>query len=169
MLDFQSSILNRLCLMRHAHSGWPKPGERDFDRTLDDQGFAEAELVSQIAADRHDAPDLILCSTAMRCRQTGEALQRAFGVETEIRLIDELYNAPLESHLALISAQTAASIFLVGHNPAMETLLETFLGEDRSAATIPTGYPTAGLAILDRGGTISAAVGNWQLTDFIRP
>ena len=155
--------------MRHAHSGWPRPGERDFDRTLDDKGFAEAELVSQLAADRNYVPELILSSTAVRCRQTTEALQRAFGVETEIRFVDDLYNAPMENYLSLMGAQQNGSVLLVGHNPAMEALLEALLGPDRTSAVIPTGYPTAGLAVLDKGGTIMGLAGNWLLTDFLQP
>lgn len=155
--------------MRHARSGWPQPGEHDFDRTLDDQGFAEAEMIAQRAADQNYAPDLILCSTAIRCQQTAQALQRAFGIETETLFVDELYNAPVENYLALIAAQTVGSLMLVGHNPAMEALLEAFLGADRASATIPTGYPTAGLAVLDHDGGSMVSSASWKLKDFLHP
>ncbi|MCO5729980.1 histidine phosphatase family protein [Rhizobium sp. SSA_523] len=158
----------RVFLLRHARAGWAEPGGRDFDRPLDDHGFAEAELVAAKAADRHPAPDLILSSTALRCRQTAEALHRAFGEDVEMEMIDSLYNAPLETYLEVLSGQKqAGSVMIIGHNPTMEELLEALLGRDRTAAVIPSGYPTAGLAVLDHGGAHQALAGAWTVKDFI--
>ena len=58
----------RIYLLRHAKSGWAEPGGRDFDRSLSDAGFAEAELLAETAADKQYRPDLVVCSTAKRCR-----------------------------------------------------------------------------------------------------
>ncbi len=161
---------SRLLLLRHAKSGWAEPGQRDFDRMLDDAGFAEAELVASKASDRGLRPDLVISSTAVRCRQTADAIRRAFGEELDISFVDELYNAPLDTYIALLAAQSAVqSLMIIGHNPAMEELLEALIGHDRMAAVIPTGYPTAGLSVLDHGGSIIAAAGTWQLKDFVTP
>ena len=61
----------RLYLLRHARSSWAQPGQTDFERTLDDVGFGDAEIVADMAADRGFVPNRVLCSTATRCRQTG--------------------------------------------------------------------------------------------------
>jgi phosphohistidine phosphatase len=85
-------------------------------------------------------------------------------------MIDELYNGPLDTYLAVLSTQNETqSVMLIGHNPTMEELLEAMIGPDRMAAVIPSGYPTAGLAVLDHGGPVSAAAGNWSLRDFLNP
>lgn len=158
----------RVYLMRHARSAWAEPGGRDFDRSLDDHGYAEAELVTARAADRMQRPDLVLSSTARRCRQTAEAVQRAFGEDTEILFVDELYNGSLETYLAVLAGQKqAGALMLIGHNPTLEEVLEAMIGADRMAATIPAGYPTAGLAALEHGGTVMAASGTWLLKDFL--
>jgi phosphohistidine phosphatase len=161
---------SRIYLMRHARSGWPEPGARDFDRTLDDHGYGEAEVVASLAADKRYRPDLLISSTAVRCRETADAMHRAFGGECEMLMIDELYNGPLDAYLAVLSTQNnMQSVMLIGHNPTMEELLEAMIGSDRMAAVIPSGYPTAGLAVLDHGGPVSAAAGNWSLRDFLNP
>lgn len=159
---------SRIYLLRHARSGWPQPGGRDFDRALDDHGYAEAEVVATLAADRRYQPELVLCSTALRCRQTADAIHRAFGEEIELSFIDELYNGTLDTYLAVLDAQDGArAVMLIGHNPTMEELLEAMIGPDRMAALIPSGYPTAGLTVLDHGGPLMAAAGTWQVKDFL--
>jgi phosphohistidine phosphatase len=160
---------SRILLMRHARSAWAEPGGRDFDRPLDEQGFAEAEIVTALAADRRYRPDLVLSSTALRCRQTADAARRAFGEDCEMLFVDELYNGSVEIYLEMLATQKQAqTVMLIGHNPRMEEVLQALIGDDRTAAAIPAGYPTAGLAVLDHGGSVIAAAGTWLLSDFFK-
>jgi phosphohistidine phosphatase len=53
---------------------------------------------------------------------------------------------------------------LVGHNPTILQTLETLIGHDALTRALPSGFPTAGLGVLDP--TKDAAQG-WVLTDFI--
>lgn len=165
LLDTQP---RRICLMRHAHSGWADAGQRDFDRSLSDVGNAEAEIVADRAADKGYRPDLLISSTAVRCRQTAESLHRAFGETTELRFVDELYNGSLETYLQLLSAQTGLeSVLLLGHNPAIEETLLALAGLGAMQSVITGGYPTAGLAVLDRRDVANPDGINWTLTEFL--
>lgn len=155
--------------MRHAHSGWPQPGERDFDRTLDNRGIAEAEAVGRMAASNGYKPDLILCSAAQRCRQTAESMINAIGEGATVRVLDELYNAPFETYLAVIKAQNSSSLLIIGHNPSIEVLLEAFIGADLTATTVPGGFPTAGFAVIAHGTGGAPQSSNWQLQAFLSP
>lgn len=158
----------RLYLLRHAKSAWAQPGERDFDRPLDEEGFAEAEIVAEKAAELGLRPDRIISSTAMRCRQTAEAIRRAIDEELEFVFVDELYNAPVDTYLELLDANAdAPSLMIVGHNPTIEEVLDRLVGPDQSASAIPLGYPTAGLAILDRSSDPQAQ--SWRMVDFLTP
>lgn len=140
----------RVYLLRHARSGWAAPGQTDFDRTLDDTGFAEAEIVAEIAADRGLRPDLVLSSTAARCRQTAEALRRAMGEDLEIRYVDALYTGPASVYRNMIEAEgDAVSLMLVGHNPMIEEVLHELAGEAEASMAIPDGYPTGTICIVD--------------------
>ncbi len=160
----------RVYLMRHARAAWPAPGGRDFDRPLDNAGYAEAELIADQAADKGFTPDVVLSSTALRCRETAQAVRRAFNDTFEVSYVDEMYNAEAALYLALISAQTMSqSVMLVGHNPAMEAALETFIGQQKMAALLPMGFPTAGLAVLDAKSEQYASGVTWTLSEFLAP
>jgi phosphohistidine phosphatase len=155
----------RIYLLRHASSAWAQPGERDFGRPLDAEGFVEADAVARWAAGRGYRPERMISSTALRCRQTADVVQRAFDKALPLMLVDELYNAPVETYLDIIANNSeVASLMLVGHNPSIEEVLEKLIGADESARAIPTGYPTAGLAVLDRPDDDSPF---WHLADFL--
>ncbi len=157
---------SRIYLLRHARSAWAQPGERDFDRPLDDEGFAEAEVVAERAADLRHLPVRIVSSTALRCRQTAEAVRRALDYDLEVFFADELYNASCDVYLEMIaSTPDAQSLMFVGHNPTIGEVLERLAGNERAAAAIPAGYPTAGLAVLDRPQDPNGR--HWNLVDFL--
>lgn len=157
----------RIILMRHAQSGWALPGQADFDRSLDEAGVAEAAEVSARAAAAGYRPDLVLCSTARRCRQTADAFLAAFAEPPEVRYSDELYNAPPSAYFELIGRHPdRASVMVLGHNPAMEEILETLAGMRTAAEAVPDGYPTAGLAVLTHAGGVSDQ--DWVLSAFLK-
>lgn len=141
----------RLYLLRHAKAGWALPGQKDFDRTLDDTGFADAEIVADMAADQGLRPDLVLCSSAVRCRQTADALRRAMTEDLEIRYIDGLYVGGENVYRDIIGSQdpTLSALMVVGHNPVIEDILREILGEDTAGDVIPAGYPPGALAAID--------------------
>ena len=161
----------RIYLLRHAKSGWAAPGQRDFDRTLNEQGFDEAARVADLAANREYRPALVISSAAARCRQTTEAIRCVFPVGVEFRFADSLYNSGADAYLDMLKAQAGAgSVMLVGHNPAIEETLEILIGAEAAHTAISEGYPTAGLAVLDGIGQPSSS-GNksWTLVDFLEP
>ncbi len=158
---------SRLFLMRHAQAGWALPGQTDFDRTLDPVGREEAAAVSRLAADSGFRPDLVLCSTAARCRETAAAFLSAFPQPPEILYCQDLYNAPPSAYFTQLSNNLKhESILLIGHNPAMEEILETLVGMRTTADAVPDGYPTAGFAVLTHVGTIADEP--WTLSAFLR-
>ncbi|MDH4414238.1 MAG: histidine phosphatase family protein [Rhizobium sp.] len=153
----------RIYLLRHAKSGWAEPGGRDFDRSLSDAGFAEAELLAETAADKGYRPDLVVCSTAKRCRQTADAVNRVFSGLVEFRYVDALYNAPAEVYLEIAnSTRGVDALMLVGHNPAIEEVFASLCGNEVMARTVPQGYPTSGFAVIDATGD-----GTFALHDFL--
>jgi phosphohistidine phosphatase len=139
----------RLFLLRHAKAAWALPGQKDFDRTLDDAGFSGAEIVADLAADHGFTPDLILCSTAVRCRQTAEAFRRAIEEDLDISYIDALYAGAADVYRNIIAGQDVASLMIVGHNPVIEEIFRESLGEQAAYDAIPAGYPAGALAVID--------------------
>ncbi|MGV8936765.1 MAG: SixA phosphatase family protein [Allorhizobium sp.] len=160
---------DRIYLLRHAKSGWALPGQKDFDRTLNQDGVSEAEQVADLAANKGYRPDLVISSTAVRCRQTADAIRRVFPAKVAFRFAQELYNSTADNYLeTLANLGDVSSVMLVGHNPAIEEVLETLVGAKQSRSAIPDGFPTAGLAVIGHGvQSGSDGSGRWTLSDFI--
>ncbi|PZM13124.1 SixA phosphatase family protein [Rhizobium tubonense] len=158
----------RIYLLRHAEAAAAQSGGRDFDRPLNDNGFAAAEIVADQAVDKGYRPELVISSTAARCRQTAEAVRRSLDPSVEFRFVDSLYNGTRETYLALLAAQTTVnSVMLVGHNPNILQTLEALIGHDALAKALPKGFPTAGLAVLEPIEDAGAASNGWLLADFV--
>ncbi|MDF0699893.1 histidine phosphatase family protein [Rhizobium sp. MC63] len=154
---------NRIYLLRHAQAAAAEPGQRDFDRPLSKKGYGDAEIIADKAADKGYRPDLLISSTALRCRDTADAVHRAVGVGLDVRYVDALYDATVSTYLEIVDAQEAAAVMLVGHNPTMEQVLETLIGHEAMVDALPRGFPTAGLAVVDFDASVTA----WRLTDFV--
>jgi phosphohistidine phosphatase len=89
-------------------------------------------------------PDLILSSTAKRARVTAELVTQESGYEGELRLEDDLYAFDAEAYQEALSelADEYECVMVVGHNPAMEELLEALTGGFER-------LPTAALALVE--------------------
>ncbi len=154
---------HRIYLLRHADAAWAEPGQRDFDRPLSEKGYADAEIIADRAADKGYRPELLISSTALRCRDTADAMHRAMGATVDVLFVDELYNASLDIYVEIIESQTTVdSVMLVGHNPTIEQTLEDLIGHEAMFEALPKGFPTAGLAVLDQEEAAA-----WRLVDFL--
>ena len=161
---------SRIYLMRHARAASPAPDQRDFDRPLHDQGYAEAELVADKLADRRFVPDCIISSTATRCRQTAEGIRGAVGETLDILFVDELYNGTPDIYATVIQGQNQSrSVMLVGHNPTVGQLLDRLIGAERCRAAIADGFPTAAVAVLDYDDTSPPDQPRWRLVELLKP
>ena len=140
----------RLFLLRHARAGWAKPGETDINRSLDDNGRTDAAKIGNLAAANFDLPANVLCSTAVRCRQTLDVFISCQNTKPDIHYSSTLFTGQVDDYLSEIMRYSGdPALLLVGHNPNIEYLLTVLLGEDSAKAAIPNGYPTAGLAVID--------------------
>lgn len=165
-------MMARLFLLRHARAGWAQPGMRDFDRTLEPSGIADAEAMGAVMRAYAPMPNLTLCSGAMRARQTLEALARQADTGRVVYL-DALYHEDAAGYLALIRSHgDADSLLIVGHNPMMEDVAMALsgTGDDEQRAMLRRGFPTAGLAVIGFAGRLATvAPGNGRLEAFLFP
>lgn len=151
--------MSRLYLLRHAKAGWAAPGMRDFDRPLDETGLADAEAMGRTMRTQNLVPDLTLCSSAARARQTLEGV--AAGADTgRVHFLDSLYSEDAAGYLAIIREHgRAGSLLVIGHNPMMEDLAMAMAGngEPAAKAALAHGFPTSGLAVIRFGGGLPDA------------
>ena len=120
-------------------------------------------------------PDLVLCSTATRTRQTLDEVISELEVAPAIEFQEELYLAAPSEMLDLVRSvpDTVESILLVGHNPGTGMLAAALSGDGQpeSVHLMRAKFPTAGLAIIelsvDRWKDITSGCGS--LKEFVRP
>lgn len=164
----------RLYLLRHAKAAWAQPGMRDFDRPLDAEGRRDAETLGAAMLSAGYLPQRIVCSTALRARETwAGAARRLGGRENGVIFADTLYSTDATGYLAIVrDAGDADSLLLVGHNPMMEDLSQALAdsGEERAKAGIASGFPACGLAVISFPGSLAeSAPGKGHLEAFVTP
>ena len=153
----------RLILLRHAKSDWDSGARGDFDRPLATRGRKDAPRIGKWLKQNAIIPDLILCSPALRTRETLAAVNNELGVG-HIVYEEDIYGASLGALLGLIErhSQNCANLMITGHNPGMDELV-CFLCRTQPPLT-ETGklMTTAALAVLgfaEAGSMSTAATG----------
>ena len=145
------TTVRRLVVMRHAKAeSW---GESDQGRTLEPRGHGDAAAAGRWLAELGFVPDHVLVSTAVRTRETWEAVAPAAGWELEPDFDTGLYAAGPEAALDLIREvpPEATSVLVIGHNPTiayLAQLLDDGAGDSEAAERMATGFPTSALAVL---------------------
>src|SRR5580700_1570100 len=110
--------MNRLYLLRHAKAVPAEADGEDRDRPLAERGQRDMRAVAQWMAKRGFVPDLVLCSTSTRTRQTLAALLPQLGGRLQVLYEEGLYLAGASALLARLRKLGAdrASVLVVGHN-----------------------------------------------------
>jgi phosphohistidine phosphatase len=118
-----------LYLLRHLKSSWDEPGLADFDRPLAPRGRKAGKTMVRHLREAAVAPELVLCSAAVRTRETLAAVHAALG-EPEVRFDERLYGAPEEVLLEALHGVEpgVGSVLVIAHNPGLEDLATTLGG-----------------------------------------
>lgn len=162
-----------LILLRHAKSDWGDPTLGDYDRPLAARGQRAAPRVGQWLAKRKWRPDLALCSSAVRARETLDLVLPALPEAPEVRYLKSLYLASPSAMLRLLRRQPeeTASIMVIAHNPGMENLARHLIGDQRSELgdQLAEKYPTAALAHFKVPSWQNLGEEGAELRHFLRP
>jgi phosphohistidine phosphatase len=160
--------MKRIYLLRHAKSSWKDASLRDHDRPLAGRGRRAARLIARHMREEGIAPELVLCSTAKRARQTLERIEPALGTRS-VKVEEGLYGAGEDELLARLRELPAevGSVLMIGHNPGMQDLALLLA---RSAPELEAKFPTAALATLAFSGEWPGLEpGAAELVGFVRP
>lgn len=111
--------MKRLILTRHAKSAWDDPLTPDHDRPLNERGKAAAADLGQWLASRGHLPQEILCSDALRTRDTWAGLAPALPEPPILHLKPALYHAGPDVMLAVLRHATQPTVMMIGHNPGI--------------------------------------------------
>jgi phosphohistidine phosphatase len=157
--------------LRHGKSDWTDGSLPDADRPLSPRGRSACALIAEHLHTDRLIPDLVLCSSARRTRQTVEHIAGALPAAVPVLTEDRLYLADVCDLLDRLREvdDGVPTVMMVGHNPGMQAL---------AAGLLPVGerprvsvFPTAALAVED------LAVGRWaelgpsttRLVSFVTP
>jgi len=140
-----------LVVLRHGKSDW-SGGEPDLDRPLADRGRRQVPRAGRWLAARLPGIDLVVVSPAARARATWELVAAELDESPEVIVDDRLYAASGDSLVRLVRSwpDELHRVVLVGHNPGLEDLVETF-----AQRWVP--MPTSALAVLEIDGPWSSA------------
>jgi phosphohistidine phosphatase len=134
-----------ICLMRHSEavSQLSETITRDFDKPLTDEGIHQLEHVRGFLKSHHFLPDLILCSPAVRTRQTLEWVQEALGTGAEVVFDEDIYGIKAEGLLQKIYAlpNQKSTILVVGHNPSISDAMQTFWNVVKNKDSVSLDLP----------------------------
>lgn len=164
-----------LSLLRHAKSSWADPAQDDFDRPLNERGREAAPRMGAYMAEQKLAPKLILCSPALRTRQTLALVLPHLQRTAEIAYEDDLYLASTGQLLKKIRKTTAATshLMIVGHDPGMHGIATKLAGSGDPATLdfLAAKFPTAGLAVIlfDAKSWADVGDGDGRLRLFMTP
>lgn len=154
--------MRTLYLLRHAKSDWSHSGLDDQARPLNSRGRRGAQAIQRYCSEQEICPSLILCSSAVRTRETLALIEPAFSAledKPEIRVDGALYLAAAHEIVARIqdAGKAHSSVMVIGHNPGMHSLANDLTGTDAcgKAAALAAKFPAAALA------EITFAIEDW--------
>lgn len=111
-----------LLLLRHAKSSWKQTDLADHDRPLKRRGQNAALRMGRLMQEESLIPDVVLCSTAVRARQTAELVLQQCRPLPPISFLDDLYHAEPDQIARILSQieKTIDCVLVIGHNPGLE-------------------------------------------------
>ncbi|WP_030417208.1 SixA phosphatase family protein [Streptomyces sp. NRRL S-1448] len=183
----------RLVVLRHAKSAWP-PDVPDHERPLAKRGRRDAPAAGRWLFAEGCVPDLVLCSTSRRTRETWDLVAPELGGRPEVVFEPRVYGASAAELLDVLREipEQRRTVLLIGHQPGVQdvvlSLAETEesggAGEREGAvegegegdvgggalARVRAKFPTAGVAVLALSGAwADLAPGTAALTHFAVP
>src|SRR5467141_3628936 len=110
--------MKTLLVLRHAKSSWKDSGLADSERPLNGRGKRASDLIGRFLRKEKLRPDLVLCSTAIRARETVRLVLEAARLVVETRYDQRLYLASAGRLAEIVSQidEDRANVMLVGHN-----------------------------------------------------
>lgn len=147
--------IKKLMLLRHAKADWPREVTSDHERPLSGRGHRDAPQAGIWMREHNAVPDFILCSSALRTRQTCTWVCDELGDKAPTaKLEDRLYDASASSILSVINhvPETVTSLLVIAHMPGVQELamrLASVSSNEDAVMDMATRYPTSGLTVME--------------------
>ena len=134
--------MKNILLMRHAKSSWKGVSLPDHQRPLNQRGKHDAPRMGKFLQEQGILLDAVLCSTAVRARQTAAGLLKEYTFEGEVQYYDDLYNAGPETIISILNRlpEKVDTAMVIGHNPGLDYFLELVCDECGHMPTACVAY-----------------------------
>jgi phosphohistidine phosphatase len=165
----------RLLILRHAKAAVASSGNGDIDRPLAERGHEQMAIMGPAIVEAGFAPEHILCSSALRTRETLEDLVPALPALVPVTLSRGVYDADAGDLLSLIAGTDPAvgSLMVIGHNPTLHELAVGLAGhgDGELLKNLRAKFPTAALAAIafDAADWASVKPGEGRLLALLTP
>ncbi|MDT3400495.1 histidine phosphatase family protein [Streptomyces sp. B1866] len=151
-------VPRNIIIVRHAKADWPEVP--DHERPLAERGRQDAPVTGRWLARSGLQPQLALCSTAVRTRETWKLIVSELPERPRTVYDERLYEASLGELIAVVNEtpDDVADLLLVGHNPGVHALADALAGEAADGTLEHmgrTGFATSGVAVI-------AFTGSWK-------
>jgi phosphohistidine phosphatase len=163
--------MHLLHLLRHAKSSW-KDDVEDRERPLNRRGREAARLVGQHLPATAGDIDLVLCSSAVRTRETLDLVLAGFAPRPRCEIEDGLYLADRDELIQRLQqlAESQVNVLVIGHNPGLYELAVALAepGSPRARALSSGKFPTAArvsLCVTTRWAALGGA--RHRLVDYV--
>jgi phosphohistidine phosphatase len=141
--------MKTLHLLRHAKSSWKDSDLDDHERPLSKRGRQTAKTIAAYFRRAKIAPDLVICSTAVRARQTLDPIAKAIRPPKVVfeREIYEVAQQKIWKSLWSLP-RSAECVLLIGHNPGLHDLALDLADPGSAKLMPPRGgkFPTGAMA-----------------------
>ncbi len=158
-------VIRTLLLLRHAQTEDAAPGGRDHQRRLTAYGERQARAVGDRLRAEGIGIDVVLCSSAVRTRQTCALL--GLPDEVTVEVADAFYNAGADTLIEAVTALDGdvTTALIVGHAPGVPgvvyDLTDPATSDPVAARVVADRYPPATVTRLEFGG-------DWATADPVR-
>ncbi|MEJ2360049.1 MAG: histidine phosphatase family protein [Gammaproteobacteria bacterium] len=161
-----------LFILRHAKSDWGSDVSQDQLRPLNKRGRRDAPRIGAWLREHYLYPGWIYCSTAVRARETLDAIEKELQLPHErIVYAEMLYLASVSTLLAFLRGIPVEqnSVMLVGHNPGLDDLVNHLSSEKVPLTDSGKLMTTACLVRFKLPDDWKELAGKGELMQIIRP
>jgi phosphohistidine phosphatase len=157
-------------VLRHAKA--ERGAYADHDRPLTARGRRDALAAGRWLAEHDVKPDLTLCSTAARAKETWALAAMELGDGLHTTFERDIYDGDVDELLACIRQTTddVRTLLMVGHNPTLQDLVLSLTGHGTSAELLAAARHDFGTSAVARlkvhGDWAGIDAGSAKLIDF---
>lgn len=163
----------RLYVLRHSKAGQTnKRVLDDHGRGLTKKGVTFCQPIAKYLLSLHRPPELVLCSSAVRARETAEHVLELVGKDIPVEQAAKLYLSGVSDIFSIVNGidPEISTALIVGHNPGLQQfcVMLAGTGDKKKFRVMKNNFPPPSMAVFDIAAPWSGvSVQSGELLDFV--